>query len=65
METGRRPQGSKKMELEVCSWNVYANGTFWGTYDADSAEEAVRLAASDAQPGDDAVNMTVEPAAYH
>jgi hypothetical protein len=53
------------MELEVCSWNVYANGTFWGTYDADSAEEAVRLAASDAQPGDDAVNMTVEPAAYH
>lgn len=31
----------------MTKFNIFANGTFWGTYEADSAEEAIQAAADE------------------
>lgn len=31
----------------MATFNVYANGTFWGAYEADTAEEAMQKAADE------------------
>jgi hypothetical protein len=48
-------------------FNVYANGTFWGTWEADSAEEAMQKAADECGTVDvgqdhaSTAGMTAEP----
>jgi hypothetical protein len=44
METGRRPQNG---ETEMTAYNIFANGTFWGTWEAETAEEAMQIAADE------------------
>ena len=47
----------------MTTFAVFANGTFWGAFDAPTAETAIQMAADEHGTDGDASGMTAKPLA--